>query len=84
MDSLTTREIINTDEICRELGTSVKHLRQVQGITQEELAYRAGLHRTYIGCVERGEKNVGVATIFKVAHGLGIEPWELFKEIEIH
>ena len=78
MNPISTIEGLDTDAVCSELGERVRSLRQSQNITQEELAYRSGLHRTYVGCIERGEKNVSVAAIFKVARGLGVEPWELF------
>ncbi len=80
MDAIGTGETLDTDPMCRELGERVRYFRHLQGISQEELAYRSGLHRTYIGALERGEKNAGLTNIFKVAHGLGVEPWELFNE----
>ena len=78
MNPLSTVDDLDADALCLELGERVRFLRELQGLTQEELGYRSGLHRTYIGCIERGEKKVSIAAIFKVAHGLGIRPWELF------
>lgn len=46
--------------------------------TQEELADRAGLHPNYIGRIERGESNVGVKALFKLARELGVSPAALF------
>ena len=48
-------------------------------MTQESLAEKAKLHGTYIGGIERGERNVSVDNIGKIATGLGIEPMELFR-----
>ena len=56
----------------------VRVLREEQGISQEKLAERAGLHRTYIGMVERLERNPSLICIYKIANGLGIDVNELF------
>ncbi|WP_271165500.1 helix-turn-helix domain-containing protein [Brevundimonas intermedia] len=49
-------------------------------LSQEELADRAGLHRNYIGGIERGERNVGIKAVFALAVGLACAPSELFTE----
>lgn len=56
----------------------VRVLREEQGISQEKLAERAGLHRTYISMVERLERNPSLICIYKIANGLGIDVKELF------
>ena len=56
----------------------VRVLREKQGISQEKLAERAALHRTYIGMVERLERNPSLICIHKIANGLGIDVKELF------
>lgn len=53
-----------------KFGLSVKRRRQELGLTQEELAERANLHRTYIGMIERAEKNVTLENIAKLAKSL--------------
>jgi len=53
------------------------------GISQEELAHRAGLHRTYVGSVERGQRNVAVVNIAKLARALGCRPSELLEGIDV-
>ncbi|MGC8732023.1 MAG: helix-turn-helix domain-containing protein [Halothiobacillaceae bacterium] len=55
----------------------IRELRQVQGISQEELADRCGLHRTYIGSVERGERNISIDNIAKIARSLGVSAGHL-------
>ena len=58
----------------------VRMLREAQGISQEKLAERAELHRTYIGMIERLERNPSLVCIYKIANGLGVHVTELFKE----
>ncbi len=58
-------------EIRRRLALNMKRLREAQGISQEELADRAGVHRTYISGVERGVRNPTVTVLDKIAKGLG-------------
>lgn len=69
-------------EITREFGLALKHWRTKAGMTQEELAWRAGLHRTYVSGVERGVRNVSLQTISKLAHALDLSLSELFQPID--
>lgn len=69
---------INFQMIIIEFGKVVQKLRKERGITQEELSFRAGLHRTYIGMIERGEKNITLANIEKIANALNVSLKELF------
>ena len=62
-------------------GTRVRTIRVSQGLSQEQLADRAGLHRTYIGMVERAEKNLSLNNIEKIAEALGISVSELMESI---
>jgi ribosome-binding protein aMBF1 (putative translation factor) len=65
----------------RELvALNIRRLRAQQGISQEELADRARLHRTYIGSIERSERNVSIDNIAKLADALGVKIIELFTE----
>ena len=59
------------------LGQAVRKAREELGFSQEELAEKCGLHRTYVGSVERGERNVSIVNIVKLAWGLGVEGSEL-------
>lgn len=56
------------------LGQKVRDLRLAKGLSQEKLAELAELHRNYIGMIERGQKNVGVISIVKIAHALSERP----------
>ncbi len=52
----------------------------MMGISQEELALRAGVHRTYIGMIERAEKNITLTNVEKIAKALGVNLAHLFKD----
>jgi transcriptional regulator with XRE-family HTH domain len=65
------------DEICVKVGHVIRRLREKRGISQEELAYKSGLHRTYIGLVERGQANLTLVTLKKIAIALNTEPRKL-------
>jgi transcriptional regulator with XRE-family HTH domain len=60
------------------LGKTVRRLREERGYSQEELAERAGLHRNYVGGIERGERNVALENIVKLAHALAVKTRDLF------
>jgi len=66
-------------KILIEFGNKVRELRKDIGISQEELSYKADLHRTYIGMIERAEKNITLVNIEKIAKALEIEVSELLK-----
>jgi transcriptional regulator with XRE-family HTH domain len=61
-------------------GAAVRARREALGVSQEELASRAGLHRTYIGDIERGLRNVSLRNIHRLAAGLGCLASELLRE----
>ena len=63
-------------------GNRVRNLRNQKGMSQERLAELAGLHSTYIGQIERGEKNPTVDTVSKIAKGLGIPMVRFFENID--
>ena len=60
------------------VGSRVRELRRGLGISQEELAARAGLHRNYVGSVERGQRDIGVGAVNQLAAALGISLAEFF------
>jgi transcriptional regulator with XRE-family HTH domain len=59
-------------------GNRVRENRKAKGISQEKLADLAGMHRTYIGAIERGEQNVSVDNINRLAKALKVKPSSLF------
>ena len=59
------------------LARNLRRLRLSAGLSQEELADRAGLHRTYISSVERAQRNVSLENLFKIAQGLEVSPQDL-------
>jgi len=65
--------------IRNKFGKRVRELRKQKGWSQEDLADKAGLHRTYIGTVERGEQNISIDNIEKIAKTLGRSLEYLFK-----
>ena len=68
---------MKSKNIKAQVGSRVRRLREEKGWSQEELGFRSGLHRNYIGGVERGERNVGVENIAKLAKALGVRPRDL-------
>lgn len=66
-------------DINKQVGFSIKKYRVKKGWTQEELAFKANLHRAYIGQIERGEKNIGLKNLERIAKTLNIKLKDLFK-----
>jgi len=62
------------------LGQAIRHQRESMGFSQESFADEVGLHRTYIGSIERGERNLSLRNIIKIAKALGMKPSELFQK----
>ena len=61
------------------LGRAIRDFRARRQISQEDLAHRAGMHRTYLGGIERGERNPSYTNILKVADALDVDAWELLR-----
>jgi transcriptional regulator with XRE-family HTH domain len=68
-------------EILVKFGKKVREERKKLGYSQEVLAEKAGVHRTYIGMIERGEKNITLANIQKVSKALKVKISELTKSL---
>lgn len=68
--------------IQRAFGLAVRGLRNERGVSQERLAELAGLHRTYVGDVERGERNVSLVNIQRLARALGVRMADLLDRAE--
>jgi transcriptional regulator with XRE-family HTH domain len=64
------------------LGHAVRALRKTAGFSQESFADAVGLHRTYMGAIERGEQNLTIKNIVRVADTLDIQPSQLLAEAE--
>jgi transcriptional regulator with XRE-family HTH domain len=60
-----------------ELGKAIRRTRKMQGISQEQLALNADLDRSYVGGVERGEHNLTIISLVKLANALGVKPTDL-------
>jgi transcriptional regulator with XRE-family HTH domain len=69
---------LEDQELLREFGARVRALREAAGMSQEELAARSGLHTTYVSGIERGQRNLGLLNVHRVADGLGVPVTRLF------
>ena len=65
----------------KKFGERIRTLRRQAGWSQEELAAACGLHRTYVGAVERGERNVSLVNIVRLARALRAKPGDLMEDI---
>jgi transcriptional regulator with XRE-family HTH domain len=72
----------NSNLVLRALGQRIRELRTAQGYSQEAFADKCGVHRTFMGTVERGESNLSFENILKVATTLGVTLSSLFVDIE--
>lgn len=75
------RLIMDKDVIIKKFGQKLRKERLARGLSQEALAYKAGLHRTYIGMVERGEKNITLMNIKKICEALNLKLSSFFKDL---
>jgi transcriptional regulator with XRE-family HTH domain len=71
-------------EILIDFGNTVRVLRKEKGLSQEELSFKADLHRTYIGMIERAEKNITLVNIEKIAKALEVSITDLFNKNKIN
>jgi len=70
------------NDIQKTFGKKIRDLRTKRGLSQEKLAELSGLHWTYIGSVERGERNISIKNIKKIADALDMRIAELFEGID--
>ena len=63
--------------ILTQFGKAVREARKRRGLSQEQLAFDCGLHRTYISSVERGERNISLVNIHRIARALKVQPKDL-------
>jgi len=69
-----------SDRWKRQFGERVRELRGERGLSQEELAHSAGVHRTYMGAVERGEQNISLTNMHELADALDVPISALFPD----
>jgi transcriptional regulator with XRE-family HTH domain len=67
----------------KQVGLTIRHLREERGFTQEGFAHFAQIARTFYGRVERGEQNLELKTLFHLAEHLKVHPAELLKDISV-
>lgn len=67
-------------DIIKVFGSNVKYYRQVAGLSQETLAEKCGMHRTYISAIECFRRSISLENIQRIADALAIEPYKLFIE----
>lgn len=79
LQHICVQQKMGDKEYLKQFAQRVRTLREEQGISQEKLAERSDLHRTYIGMVERLERNPSLVCIHKIANGLGVHITELFQ-----
>jgi transcriptional regulator with XRE-family HTH domain len=73
---------LNEVKLQQAFGQVLQELRGERHISQEELGFRSGYHRTYISLLERGKKNPSLLTVFQLARALNAEPTEILNRVE--
>ena len=73
---------LKTASARHRFALNLRRAREQRNLSQEALADAAGLHRTYVGSVERGERNISIDNIERLANAVGLSPAELLKVIE--
>jgi len=68
------------EKILIQFGIKVREIRKEKGLSQEQLAHKSNLHRTYIGMIERAEKNITLCNIGKIANALNVSIKNLFND----
>lgn len=67
--------------LTKKVGLEIRRLRTEQGLSQEDFAEECGLHRTYVGAVERGEKTVTLETAKRILNALGLSMGQFFQHM---
>jgi transcriptional regulator with XRE-family HTH domain len=75
-------EGVHPEDTKTHFGNNVRKLRLALGLSQEELAEKANLHRNYIGGIERGERNLGLLNLIELARALSVKPAKLLDGIQ--
>jgi len=76
--SYTDNELVHL----KKVGETIRELRNQSSLSQEQLAINSGLDRTYLGSVERGERNISVLNLKKIADALNVNTSDLLKNLE--
>lgn len=71
-------------KLVTSFARALKSLRLEKGLTQEQVAYAAKVHRTYIAFLEGGKKQPSIDAVFKIASGLDMKPSELIQKVEYY
>jgi len=71
------------DRVLQEVGGVIRRRREDIGLSQEELGHLCDLHRTYIGSVERGERNLTLSSLLAIAQALQLAPHELLRRAKL-
>lgn len=72
----------NDTELLEALGSNIRMMRHAQGYSQESFAHHVGLDRSYMGCIERGERNLATLNLIRISRALGVSVGKLFKGIK--
>lgn len=67
----------------KQLGLAIRTKRKAMGFSQESFASECGIHRTYMGAVERGERNISLMNIIRIANRFDIAPSQLFADSQL-
>jgi transcriptional regulator with XRE-family HTH domain len=70
------------EELAKRFGELVRRLRAERGYSQEDFAFRVGLHQTYVSSIERGERNVTIGTAARVAEALDTTLTSMFAQVD--
>ena len=74
---------METEKAAKQLGDTIRAKRRALGFSQDSFADHCGLHRTYMGGIERGERNVSLVNIIKIAHALDLTASKLFIDAQL-
>lgn len=77
-----TLETMVSGNLAKRVGILIRHLRTGKELSQEDLANKCGLHRTYIGSIERGEKTITIETAYKITQSLDMTLSQFFVLLE--
>ena len=71
------------DRRLKALGQAIRDVRKVRSVSQEALAHNAGIDRSHMGKIERGERNVTALNLLRIAKARGVQPSEIFSKAEL-